>query len=122
MIKLEKPDTVIVTSVDRTRAMRANGIPEELVTGGAGESDYDCFFAYVRTIPMALGNPLYHWSHLELRSLFDIEELINEKNDPLIWEKANARLGPEGLRPQDLIRRANVRVICTTDDPADSLE
>ncbi|CAM3445290.1 glucuronate isomerase [Paenibacillus lupini] len=104
------------------RAMRANGISEEYVTGGEGVSDYDRFLAYARTVPMAIGNPLYHWSHLELRRLFGIEELINEKNAPVIWEKANKVFEGNGMTPQDLIRVSNVRVVCTTDDPADSLE
>jgi glucuronate isomerase len=64
------------------RAMRANGIPEPLVTGGPGVSDYDRFMAWVKTVPMTIGNPLYHWSHLELRRYFGIEDLINEKNAP----------------------------------------
>ncbi|CAM3673042.1 glucuronate isomerase [Cohnella lubricantis] len=104
------------------RAMRANGIEEQYVTGGEGVSDYDRFLAYAKTVPMTIGNPLYHWSHLELRRLFGIDELINEKNAPIIWEKANARLSGGGFTPQDLIRGSNVRVVCTTDDPADSLE
>lgn len=104
------------------RAMRANGIEEKYVTGGEDVSDYDRFLAYARTVPMTIGNPLYHWSHLELRRLFGIEELINEKNAPVIWEKASARLSGGGLAPQDLIRGSNVRVVCTTDDPADTLE
>jgi len=104
------------------RAMRANGIPEELVTGGPGVNDYDRFMAWVKTVPTTLGNPLYHWSHLELRRYFGIEEIINEKNGPLIWEKANAILQSEGFSVRKLIQEQQVRVICTTDDPTDSLE
>jgi glucuronate isomerase len=104
------------------RAMRANGISEEYVTGGEGVSDYDRFLAYAQTVPMAIGNPLYHWSHLELRRLFGIEELINEKNAQVIWEKANKVFEANGMTPQDLIRVSNVRVVCTTDDPADALD
>ena len=104
------------------RAMRANGIEEKYITGGQGVSDYDRFLAYARTVPMTLGNPLYHWSHLELRRLFGIEELINERNAPLIWEKANAKLQGGGFAVRDFIRGAGVEVLCTTDDPADSLE
>ncbi|MFC4812712.1 glucuronate isomerase [Paenibacillus sp. GCM10023250] len=104
------------------RAMRANGVEEKYITGGEGVSDYDRFLAYARTVPMTLGNPLYHWSHLELRRLFGIDELINERNAPIIWEKANAKLRGGGFAVQDLIRGAGVEVICTTDDPADSLE
>lgn len=103
------------------RAMRANGIEEALVTGCDGVSDYDRFLAYAKTVPMTIGNPLYHWSHLELRRLFGIDELINEKNAPIIWEKANARLREETFTPRGLIRGSNVKVVCTTDDPVDSL-
>ncbi|WP_308636227.1 glucuronate isomerase [Paenibacillus silvisoli] len=104
------------------RAMRANGIEEKYITGGEGVSDYDRFLAFARTVPMTVGNPLYHWSHLELRRLFGIEELINEKNAPVIWEKANAKLQGGGFAVRDFIRDAGVEIVCTTDDPADSLE
>jgi glucuronate isomerase len=104
------------------RAMRANGVPEALVTGGPGITDYDRFMAWVKTVPMTLGNPLYHWSHLELRRYFGIEELINEANAPLIWEKANALLQSDCFSVRRLIQEQQVRVICTTDDPTDSLE
>ncbi len=104
------------------RAMRANGIPESLVTGGPEVSDYDRFMAWVKTVPTTLGNPLYHWSHLELRRYFGIEESINEKNGPLIWEKANAILQSDGFSVRQLIRDQRVSVICTTDDPTDTLE
>ncbi|MWC27379.1 glucuronate isomerase [Paenibacillus sp. MMS18-CY102] len=102
------------------RAMRANGAPEHLVTGPA--DDYDRFLAYASTLPMAIGNPLYHWSHLELQRYFGIEDIINEKNAPAIWQKANEQLSGEGFGARDLIRKSNVKVICTTDDPADTLE
>nr|WP_255807385.1 glucuronate isomerase [Cohnella mopanensis] len=104
------------------RAMRANGIPESLITGGPGVSDYDRFMAWVKTVPTTVGNPLYHWSHLELRRYFGIEETINEKNGPLIWAKANAILQSNGFSVRKLIREQQVRVICTTDDPTDTLE
>ncbi|MBB3111911.1 glucuronate isomerase [Paenibacillus phyllosphaerae] len=104
------------------RALRANGVPEELITGGEGVSDYDRFLVWAKTVPMTLGNPLYHWSHLELQRYFGISELINEQNAPLIWEKANEKLQSEGFAVRDLITANQVKVICTTDDPADSLE
>ncbi|WP_040948292.1 glucuronate isomerase [Gorillibacterium massiliense] len=104
------------------RAMRANGCEEKYVTGGDGASDYDRFLAYAKTVPNAIGNPLYHWSYLELRRLFGIEDVINEKNAPAIWEKANARLKEAGFTARGLIRACNVKILCTTDDPADSLE
>jgi len=104
------------------RAMRANGIEEQYVTGGEDVTDYDRFLAYAKTVPMTIGNPLYHWSHLELRRLFGIDELINEKNAPVIWEKANKVLSEGKFTPRGLITFSNVKVVCTTDDPADSLE
>ncbi|MCL6457567.1 MAG: glucuronate isomerase [Gorillibacterium sp.] len=104
------------------RAMRANGVEENLITGGEGVTDYDRFLAWAKTVPMTIGNPLYHWSHLELQRIFGIFDLINEANAPLIWEKANAQLAGDGFTVQDIIRKCKVEVICTTDDPADTLE
>jgi len=102
------------------RAMRACGIEEKNITGDG--ADYDKFLAYAQTMPAAIGNPLYHWSHMELRRYFGIEEILNEKNAPAIWEKANAALRSEGFGARDLIVKSGVTVICTTDDPVDSLE
>lgn len=102
------------------RVMRANGIEEKFITGDA--SDYDKFLAWAKTVPMTLGNPLYHWSHLELKRCFGIDALLNEQTAPAIWAKTNEMLGGEGFGVRDLITQFNVEVICTTDDPADSLE
>ncbi|MFD0698723.1 glucuronate isomerase [Paenibacillus sp. GCM10027628] len=102
------------------RMMRANGAEEAYVTGNA--SDYDRFAAWAATLPMAIGNPLYHWSHMELRRFFDVHEIINANNAPVIWEKVNAKLAQGHLRARDLITMSKVTVICTTDDPVDSLE
>jgi len=104
------------------RALRANGVEERLVTGGPDVGDYERFLAWANTVPATLGNPLYHWSHLELRRYFGIEEAINGKNAPAIWEKANAVLRSDGFSVRRLIREQRVEVICTTDDPTDSLE
>ncbi|MBD2867650.1 glucuronate isomerase [Paenibacillus arenilitoris] len=104
------------------RAMRANGEEERFVTGGEGVDDYERFEAWARTVPQTIGNPLYQWSHLELRRFFGVNELINEKNAPAIWEQVNAKLASGGFKARDLIKMSNVEVICTTDDPADSLE
>jgi len=105
------------------RAMRANGVEERLVTGGEGVSDYDRFLAWAQTMPKTIGNPLFHWSHLELRRYFGIEEVLSESTAAAVWEKANAKLqGPNGWRVRDFIVRSGVEVVCTTDDPADSLE
>ncbi len=102
------------------RAMRANGISEEYITGNA--SDYEKFLAWARTVPMTIGNPLYNWTHLELQRFFGIYEILNEQSAPEIWEKANALIRGEGFGARDLIVKSNVKVVCTTDDPVDSLE
>jgi len=102
------------------RLMRSNGIDEEYITGGA--SDYDKFKAWAKTVPYTIGNPLYHWTHLELRRFFGIYELLNEENVDIIWEKANAKLALDDFTPRGLIKQSNVKLICTTDDPLDSLE
>ena len=104
------------------RVMRAAGFAEELVTGGPGASDYDRFLAWAKTVPQSLGNPLYQWSHLELQRFFGIYDLINEKTAPSIWENTKAQMEAGGFAARDLITKSNVKVICTTDDPADSLE
>ncbi|MDD2765321.1 MAG: glucuronate isomerase [Opitutaceae bacterium] len=102
------------------RAMRAHGVPEDLITGDAS-SDYDKFLAYARTVPHTLRNPLHHWSHLELRRYFGIDLLINEQNAPKIWELANAQLQEPALSAQGILAKFKVAVVCTTDDPADDL-
>lgn len=102
------------------RAMRSNGVEEQYVTGDA--PDYEKFLAYAKTCSIAIGNPLYHWSHLELQRFFGVYELINEKNAPVIWEKVNAQLNSKGFGARDLIVKSNVKAVCTTDDPVDSLE
>lgn len=102
------------------RAMRGNGIPEERITGNA--DDYDKFLAFAETLPFAIGNPLYHWTHLELRRYFGINETLSPKTAPLIWEKANALLADGKHTPQYFIEQSNVYALCTTEDPADTLE
>lgn len=104
------------------RAMRANGVEERFVTGGEGVTDYERFEAWAKTVPQTIGNPLYQWSHLELRRYFDVYELINEKNAPSIWEQVNAKLATGQFKARDLVNMSKVEVICTTDDPVDSLE
>ena len=102
------------------RAMRSNGIDEKYITGDG--SDYDKFLAWSQTIPMAIGNPLYHWTHLELQRFFGIYEPLDEDTAPAIWKKANELLNGEGFNVRDLIIKSNVETICTTDDPIDTLE
>uniref|UniRef100_UPI003D6D9538 glucuronate isomerase n=1 Tax=Clostridium sp. TaxID=1506 RepID=UPI003D6D9538 len=102
------------------RAMRSNGIDEKYITGNA--SDYEKFMAWAKTMPMAIGNPLYHWTHLELQRYFGVYEVLNEKTAPAIWEKVNKQLNGQGFSARDLIEKSNVKALCTTDDPIDSLE
>ena len=99
------------------RAMRANGIAEKYCTGDA--PPYDKFLAWARTVPYTLRNPLYIWTHLELRRYFEIPELLDEKSAPAIWEKANADLA--GLTTWSILEKFHVTALCTTDDPADDL-
>ncbi|MEK4847507.1 glucuronate isomerase [Bacillus sp. FSL W8-0183] len=101
------------------RAMRANGIPETHITGDA--SDYEKFLAWAKTVPMTIGNPLYHWTHLELRRYFDVEELLNEESADIIWKKVNKKLQGDGFGARDFIVKSNVETVVTTDDPVDSL-
>jgi glucuronate isomerase len=102
------------------RAMRSAGVNEDLITGNT-TSDYDKFLAYCRVVPQLLRNPLHHWSHLELRRYFGIDLLINEANAPQIWELANAELAKPALSTHGILTSNKVAVVCTTDDPADSL-
>ncbi|WP_086348820.1 glucuronate isomerase [Candidatus Enterococcus clewellii] len=102
------------------RLMRTNGVVEELVSGKG--DDYQKYLAFVGTMEKAIGNPIYEWSHLELRRYFDIELTINQENAPMIWALANKKIRTNDYRPQELIRLMKVKAICTTDDPADSLE
>lgn len=102
------------------RAMRFAGVSENLITGSA--SAQDKFRAFARVNARLVGSPLYHWVHLELKTYFDVMESLDEANADRIYEHCNARIQQDGLRPSRLIRQSRVRLICTTDDPADSLE
>ena len=102
------------------RQMRSNGVPEKLVTGDG--DDYSKFCEFAKTIPMLIGNPLYHWTHLELKRYFDIDEPLTEESSERIWNRVNECLAKPEFRAQELIKRSNVEVICTTDDPIDTLE
>lgn len=102
------------------RLMRANGVPEDLITGDG--DDYQKFLAWAGTIEKALGNPLFEWTHLELRRFFGINDVFNTKTAPAIWEKANQLLATDDFKPRNLIKRSNVQVVCTTDDPASDLK
>lgn len=101
------------------RQMRTNGIDEEYITGNA--DDYEKFKAFAKTMPYLIGNPLYHWTHLELKRYFDIDDTLSEKTCKEIWNKCNKLLQTDEFSAKNLIRRSNVEVICTTDDPKDDL-
>jgi glucuronate isomerase len=101
------------------RAMRTNGIAEQYATGDA--DPYQKFLAWARTVPKTIRNPLYHWTHLELVRYFGIEERLDESTARSVWERANEQLAGD-LSVHGILRRFDVRVVCTTDDPADSLE
>ncbi len=102
------------------RQIRTNGVPEELITGDG--DDYDKFMEFAKTMPYLIGNPLYHWTHLELKRYFGIDETLSEKTCKMIWDKVNECLQKDEFKPQSLIKSSNVKVVCTTDDPADTLE
>ena len=102
------------------RAMRSNGVAEKFITGSA--SPEQKFQAWARTVPYTLRNPLYHWTHLELRRYFGIADLLSEKTAAKIWRQANARLATPALRAQGILKQFKVKVVCTTDDPVDTLE
>ncbi|MGY8687453.1 MAG: glucuronate isomerase, partial [Verrucomicrobiales bacterium] len=97
-----------------------NGTPEIYCTGDA--EPYDKFLAWARTVPQTIRNPLYHWTHLELKRYFDVDEILNEDSAPAIWEACNAKLKDDELRPHGIAKKFKVEAIGTTDDPADSLE
>ena len=102
------------------RAMRSCGVPEKYITGDA--TPHEKFMAWAKIMPYLLGNPLYHWTHLELQRYFDIYEPLSEKTAEDIWNRANAKIAAGGFTPRELIESSNVVCLCTTDDAADSLE
>ena len=99
--------------------MRANGVPEEYITGT--RSSWEKFEKWAETVPYTMRNPLYHWTHLELSRVFGIDKLLCPATAREIYEECNARLASEDFRGQALIRRFGVETVCTTDDPADDL-
>lgn len=102
------------------RQMRSNGIDERFITGDA--NNYDKWLCFAKTMPKLIGNPLYHWTHLELKRYFDIDLILNEKNAKEIWDAVNEKLRLPEFSVKNLIRKSNVEIICTTDSPYDSLE
>lgn len=102
------------------RAMRANGISESLITGDG--APFDKFMAWADTVQNLIGNPLYHWTHLELQRYFGIETPLNPNTAKDIWDACNEKLHSKEYSVRNLLRMQNVSVLCTTDDPADNLE
>lgn len=102
------------------RLMRANGVDEAYITGDA--PDREKFQKWAETLERAIGNPLYHWSHLELRRYFGYEGVLNGDTAQEVWELCNQKLQEPGMSARNLIANSGVTLVCTTDDPADSLE
>lgn len=102
------------------RQLRTAGVPERLITGDA--PDYDKFRAFAHVMPYLIGNPLYHWTHLELLRYFGIEKELSDATCDEIWHRCNEQLATPACLPQALISSSNVETLCTTDDPADTLE
>ncbi len=102
------------------RQMRTNGIDEKYITGDA--SDYEKWEKFAETMPLLIGNPLYHWTHLELKRYFNIDKHLSPETAKEIWDKVNALLATDEYRVQGLIKKSNVDTICTTDAPYDTLE
>lgn len=102
------------------RAMRANGVDERFITGDA--SDWEKFEKWAETMPYLYRNPLYHWTHLELRTAFGIYETLNPESARRIYDACNEKLADKEMSARGLMKRYNVEVVCTTDDPIDTLE
>lgn len=102
------------------RQMRSNGIDEYYITGEA--SDREKFQKWAETLEKAIGNPLYHWSHLELQRYFGYYGILNGDTAQEVWDLCNARLQEDSMSVRNIIKQSNVTLICTTDDPADTLE
>ncbi|WP_167618685.1 glucuronate isomerase [Maribellus sediminis] len=102
------------------RGMRTNGVDERYITGDA--SDWEKFEKWAETVPNTLRNPLYHWTHLELKRFFGVEKLLSPETAKEIWDECNAKLQKPEYSCRGIIKMANVHTICTTDDPVDSLE
>ncbi len=102
------------------RLMRSNGIAEKFCTGDA--SDYEKFEKWAKTVPMSIRNPLYHWTHLELQRFFNIDDLLSPKTCKKIYNQCSELLQSSEFSVRNLLIKMNVKVICTTDDPTDSLE
>ena len=102
------------------RGMRGCGVSEDYITGN--KTPYEKFRAWAECMPNFIGNPLYHWTHLELQRYFGITKPLSPDTADEIWEEANAKIAAGGYTPRELIEKSNVKCVCTTDDPADTLE
>ena len=102
------------------RQMRSNGVDEKYITGDG--TDREKFQAWAETMPKLIGNPLYHWSHLELRRYFGYEGYLNGDTAEEVWNLCNAKLQEDSMTVRNIIKQSGVTLICTTDDPVDSLE
>jgi len=126
--KLIAKDTVFKNITDvwingdhyKWRAMRTLGVNEKFITGDA--SDKEKFLQWAKTVPYTMRNPLYHWTHLELARYFDIYDLLNEKSAEKIYEEASAKVNSQAFSCQNLLRKVQAKVVCTTEDPTDNLE
>ncbi|MBN2546056.1 MAG: glucuronate isomerase [Spirochaetes bacterium] len=102
------------------RAMRSNGVDEKFCTGDA--SDYDKFMAWAKTVPHTIKNPLYHWTHLELARYFGINVILNEETAKNVYDSCSEMLKTKDFSVRNLMQKMNVKIVCTTDDPIDTLE
>lgn len=103
------------------RAMRCNGIPESRITGGKDTDPYDTFLAFAETLQRCIGNPLYHWAHLELQRYFGLSTPLTPETAPEIYARCNMMLADSRMSVRGLIRQSRVEVLCSTDDPVDDL-
>lgn len=102
------------------RLMRSNGIDEEYITGNA--NDFEKWKMFAKTVPLMIGNPMYHWTHLELKRYFGVDKTLSEKTAEEIWEQVNDCLKKDEFTAQGLVKMSNVETICTTDNPYDDLK
>jgi len=102
------------------RLMRSNGVPEEEITGNA--DDYTKFLRFAEMLPKAIGNPMYHWCHLELKRYFGYDGVLNADTAKTVWEICNKKLAEPSMSVRNIIKQSNVKMVGTTDDPVDTLE
>ena len=102
------------------RYMRAAGVDEKYITGDA--SDKEKFIKWIEVLSSAIGNPLYHWSHMELKKYFGFEGYAKKENAEELWELCNKVIASDDFSARNIITKSNVSLLCTTDDPVDSLE